>query len=212
MNLRNPNPASAISRIPSTSGRSCSISISLASSDASDDSSLGPASTSSDLTASSFCVSVSLEAKDSSAEEVSTESYDSALSRASAARASSGTSDFFIFTATFLALVALAGATASPASLVFDLALLAVVVVASVSETFVVLAVSTFFVVFVSTVDSASFDFFVVFLAFVATADFVSVLFFSFSIVPPGTIAPHCHLSLIRSSRLWSQSGSLVAS
>ena len=212
MNLRNPNPASAISRIPSTSGRSCSISISLASSDASDDSSLAPASTSSDLMASSFCVSVSLEAKASSAEEVSTESYDSALSRASAARTSSGPSGFFIFTATFLALVALAGAAFSPALLVFDLALLAVVVVASVSETFVVFVVSAFFVAFVSTVGSASFDFFVAFLAFVATADSLAVLLFSFSIVPPRTIAPHCRLSLIRSSHLWSQSGSLVAS
>ena len=184
----------------------------MVSSEASEDSSWGPASTSSDLIALSFSVSVSLEAKDSSAEEASTESYDSAVSRASAARVSSGTSDFFIFTATFLALVALAGAAFSPALLVFDLALLAVVVVASVSETFVVFAVSAFFVAFISTVGSASFDFFVVFLAFVATADSLAVLFFSFSIVPPRTIAPHCRLSLIRLSHLWSQSGSLVAS
>ena len=136
----------------------------------------------------SFSVSVSLEAKASPTEEASAESYVSVLSPASAAKASSGTSFFFIFTATFLALVALAGDTSSPASLVFDLALLAVVLSVLASDAFVV------------------------FLAFVATADSLAVLFFSFSIVPPRTIAPHCHLSLIRLSHLWSQSGSLVAS
>ena len=134
----------------------------------------------------SFSVSVSLEAKASPTEEASVESHVSVLSRASAARASSVTSDFFIFTATFLALVALAGTASSPASLVFDLALLAVILSFLTSDAFEV------------------------FVAFVATADSVAVLFFSFSIVPPRTIAPHYRLSLIRLSRLWSQSGSLV--